>query len=301
MGPLFEIAVFLMLSAVSAGFIVAGVRDARIQMRLIRRLDGLARTPPKQRLAGTVARALGGIVTSDATDRQEVARNLHIAGYYHPHAPLIFAWVRLGVTAAVWLFAAGVLVLLGKWQGAGPYMPWGAAGMAYILSKRVLGWSAARRRRKVEAELPFTLDVLQMTLEAGVSLDQSFRTFVQLRGRAAPIVAAAVAALVADLDRGMPHEAALDRWAERLGVNGSRDLASLFKRNLAHGSELSGALAAMAAEFSDKRVSVAREAVGRKAAQITVIMVVFFMPALFLVLAGPAFVTLTSTLIGIGR
>jgi tight adherence protein C len=301
MSLLVEIAVFLTLSAGSVACIALGVREARIQMRLTRRLDGLSRTPPKPHLLGAVAKVLGGVLTSDATDRQEVARNLHIAGYYHPQAPLIFAWVRLGVTVAAWLFLAGVLVLLGQWRGVGPYMPWAAAGGTYILSKRVLGWSAARRRRKVEAELPFTLDVLQMMLEAGVSLDQSFRTFVQLKGRAAPIVSSALAALVADLDRGMPHEAALDRWAERLGVNGSRELVALFKRNLAHGSELSGALASLARDFSDKRVSGARETVGRKTAQVTVVMVVFFMPALFLILAGPAFVTLMSTLVGIGR
>lgn len=301
MSALIEIAIFLMLSAGSVTCVAVGFRGARGQMRLVRRLDRLARTPPTPHLLARAAKAVGSILTSDATDRQEVARNLEIAGYYHPQASLIFAWVRLGVTLATGLLLAGVLALLGQWKGVGPYLPWGAAGAAYILSKRTLGWSAARRRRKVEAELPFTLDVLQMMFESGVSLDQSFRTFVQLRGRAAPIIATAMSALVADLDRGMPHEAALDRWAERLGITGSRELAALFKRNLAHGSELSGALSALARDFSDKRVSGAREAVGRKAAQVTVVMVVFFMPALFLVLAGPAFVTLSSTLMGIGR
>jgi tight adherence protein C len=213
----------------------------------------------------------------------------------------VFAWARLGATVAAGALSAAAIMGLGKWSGPGPYLPWGAAGAAYLLSKRVLGWSAARRRRKVEAELPFTLDVFLMMLEAGVSLDQCFRTFAQLQGRAAPIITAAVAALVADLDRGMPHEAALDRWAERLGVTGSRELAGLFKRNLAHGSELSTALAAVARDYADRRVSGAREMVGRKSAQITVVMILFFMPALFIVLAGPAFVTLTHTLMGIGR
>ena len=70
---------------------------------------------------------------------------------------------------------------------------------------------------------------------------------------------------------------------------------------MARSPELSGALASLARDFSDKRVSGARETVGRKTAQVTVVMVVFFMPALFLILAGPAFVTLMSTLVGIGR
>ena len=160
---------------------------------------------------------------------------------------------------------------------------------------------AARRRRKIEAELPFILDVFLMMLESGVSLDQTFRTFVRTEGRAAPIMKEAVAVLVADIERGMPYETALERWGDRVGVNGARELATLFKRNLAHGSELSGALAGMAKEFADRRVENAREAVGRKAAQTAVVMIVCFMPAIFIVLAGPAFVTLMGTLSGMGR
>lgn len=299
-GATLEIAIMAGLALVSVTCVTVGLRSLGGEMRLVRRMDDLKGTNERRFLSHAVA-TLGSILISDTRDRQEVERNLHIAGYYHPAAPLIFAWVRLGATACAWIAAAVAIVLMGKWHGAGPYLPWGAAGIAYILSKRVLGWSAARRRRKVEAELPFTLDVFLMMLESGVSLDQSFRTFVQLEGRAAPIMTLAIAALIEDLDRGMPHETALDRWAARLGVAGARELAGLFKRNLAHGSELGAALASVAKDFTDKRVAGARETAGRKSAQITVVMVLFFMPALFIILAGPAFVTLLRTLSGIGR
>jgi tight adherence protein C len=172
--------------------------------------------------------------------------------------------------------------------------------LAYLLSKRALGWSAARRRRKVERELPFFLDVLTMMLESGVSLDQSFRILTQT-DRGAPLIRRSLETLVADIERGMPYDQALQRWSDQLGVVGARELASLFQRNLTHGAELSGALGAFAHEFTEKRIATAREAGGRKSAQMAVVMMIFFLPALFIVLAGPAFVTLMHSLGEVSR
>jgi tight adherence protein C len=297
-GGALEILVMALLAALSATCVVAGVRSLGGELRLVRRMDGLGRPSPGSRAAAALAERLGGLLIGAGKDRAEIEQNLHIAGFYHPSAPAIFVWVRLGLSVGAGLAAALAVVLAGGWRGYGPWLPWGAAGATYLLSKRVLGWSASRRRRKISAELPFVLDVFLIMLESGVSLDQTFRTFVRTEGRAAPILKEAVAVLVADIERGVPHEQALDRWGARLGVSGSRELAALFKRNLAHGSELSAALKGMAREFTDKRVSSAREAVGRKSAQMAAVMMIFFMPALFIVLAGPAVVTLLRTLRG---
>jgi tight adherence protein C len=106
----------------------------------------------------------------------------------------------------------------------------------------------------------------------------------------------AVAAMVDDLHNGVPYGLALDRWADRLQVPGVRELAALFKQALLNGSELGPTLRAFAHEFSDKRLSSARASIGRKTTQMTVVMILFMLPALMILLAGPAFVAVGGAL-----
>jgi tight adherence protein C len=241
-----------------------------------------------------VIAALGKVLIGDAKDREEIEASLRAAGYDSPYAPLVFAWARLLLAAGAGLATALVLVLLHRWHGWGPFAAWAAFGGSYVVSKPLVRWNAARRERRVTAELPLFLDMLTMMLESGVSLDQALRMVASEAG-AAPMIRAVTTLLAADLQRGMPHEQAYDRWADRLGVQGGRELAALFKRALAHGSGLSAALAAFAREFTERRVSLARESVGKRTTQLTMAMMVFFMPALFIVIAGPAAATLMKT------
>jgi tight adherence protein C len=118
----------------------------------------------------------------------------------------------------------------------------------------------------------------------------------QTDGGGMPLVRQTVQLLVEDLQRGMDYDMALDRWRERLGVNGGRELAALFKQTLLHGTELGAGLREFVREFADRRVSTARESIGRKTTQMTIVMIAFLMPALFIVLCSPAIVSLVRSL-----
>src|SRR3546814_19168320 len=93
--------------------------------------------------------------------------------------------------------------------------------------------------------------------------------------------------LVDDLQHAIPYPAALQRWAASLGVDGARELSGLFRQSLFQGTELGPALKEFAADFSDIRVARARESIGCQPAKLAVVMMVFMLPALFIVLFGP--------------
>lgn len=299
MPALVDILVLGVLAAVSVSCVAVGVRSMGGEIRLLRRMDDLGPASAESKLIETAVRLFGGTLIGGEKGRAEIEDDLHVAGYYSPNGPMLFAWIRLGASLGAGLVVAMLVLAAGRWSGWGQYFPLMTMGVVFLAARRTLRWRASRRRRKVGQELPFFLDVLTMMLESGVSLDQAFRTFATTEGKAAPILKEAVQSLVSDIERGMPYEAALDRWGDRLGVSGARELASLFKRNLAQGAELSGALAQFAKEFTDRRVSSAREAVGRKAAQMSLVMMIFFMPALLVILAGPAVVNLVKNLMEI--
>lgn len=275
-----------------------GLRGTLGEVRLRRRLDSIGdRQEPAGPLSGIVwLRPLERILIGGTKDREEIAEHLRAAGYYNPSSILVFAGLRLGGALLVAGLIAAALWLTGRWTGMAWLYPLVAGGLTFVGAKFVLRWRASVRQRRVAAELPFVLDVLLLMLESGVSLDQCFRSVAQSDGGGMPLVRQTVQLLVEDLQRGMAYDLALDRWRERLGVNGARELTALFKQTLLYGTELGTGLREFVREFADKRVSTARESIGRKTTQMTMVMIAFLMPALFIVLCSPAVVSLVRSL-----
>jgi tight adherence protein C len=116
--------------------------------------------------------------------------------------------------------------------------------------------------------------------------------------RATPLLEGAQRRLVADFDNGIPYEKALDAWAKNLGVGYADSLTSLFVQSLVHGSELAPQLRRFSVDLAERRVMAARESIGSKSARLTIVMVVFFLPAILAFIAAPPFVSVIGHLGG---
>lgn len=220
------------------------------------------------------------------------------AGFFQPSAVYIFVALRYCVAVAV---AVGLGILVARSGMAGPSALDFFLGLifGYLFYRYVaiaLGVYADRRARTIRRELPPVLDIMLMALDAGVSIDQCMRYVASVVPGTAPVTGAVLRRHIADIDAGMPYDAALDRLGQRLGLDEGQDLAATIKQALFQGGELGTTLRRFSADLSDKRMATAREQVGRKAPQLTLVMIVFFMPVLLIVLAGPAVVTLTGAL-----
>ena len=296
----FEILAIAITGCSSLVLIALGLRGTLGEVRLKRRLSSIG---DRQASAGPLTgigwlRPLERILIGGAKDREEIGELLRAAGHYDPSSILVFAGLRLGGALLMAAVVAAVLWGTGRWTGMAWLYPLATAGVTYLGAKFVLRWRGSVRQRRIAAELPFVLDVLLLMLESGVSLDQCFRSVAQTEAGGMPQVRQTVQLLVEDLQRGMAYDLALDRWRERLGVNGGRELVALFKQSLLHGTELGSGLREFVREFADKRVSTARESIGRKTTQMTIVMIVFLMPALFIILCAPALVSLVRSLTG---
>lgn len=296
-GSLLEF-VLLVLSALTAlALIVTGLMVLNSELRMVRRLQDMGEPASHEMAMGMSEQPFGlaAVLVAPGKDREEVEQYLQAAGYRDPRALLLFGVVRLGT---VGVLALAGFILFKQIAPPGPAPLLAAlvgACVGYLAPKQILRMNTTRRLRKITAELPFTLDILIMMLESGISIDQSFRTFAQSEGRAAPMVQETVAALVRDLDIGTPYDVALSRWSQRLGVAGGQELAAVIQQALTHGTPLAQVLKEFSKEYAGKRVGAAREAVNKKSVKMTIVMLIFIMPALMLVLVGPAVVSLGRT------
>jgi tight adherence protein C len=245
--------------------------------------------------------AIPSILAARGKDRREIVENLQQAGYQGTGAIDSFLWIRLGATLGSLALTAVISRLVWGEFLAKPIALLVVPALVYLAAKRALLLAAGARQRAIIAEFPFLLDLMLMLLESGVSLDQCFRSIARDEASTAPRLNPSLRALVEDIDRGMNYEVALDRWAARVGVPSSKDLAALFQQGLLQGIELSGALRQFIREFTERRVVASREAMGKITVKLVAVMVLFFMPALFIVIAGPPVVTLMDTIGGDGK
>lgn len=223
------------------------------------------------------------------------------AGFFQPSAIYVFAALRYIVA-----FVVGFAVLAARMDADGlePLdlllgLLFGYLFFRYVLI--ALKIYADRRANTIRRELPPVLDIMLMALDAGVSIDQCMRYVAGVVSGTAPVTGEVLRRHVADIDGGMPYDAALDRLGQRLGLDEGQDLAATIKQALFQGGELGTTLRRFSTDLSEKRMSTAREQVGRKAPQLTLVMIFFFMPVLLIVLAGPAVVNLKGALQSAGE
>lgn len=296
-----HIVIFCISICFSVALVAYGLRGAVQDARLSRRLSTIAasRNPiaplePKERPL------LESALLCTGKDRDEVSAALRAAGY-DADAVVVFAALRMGAAIAFAAAAYFYFSTIGHAEGKAPFYAFMAGGAAFILSKVVLRSRAAARMRRIAKEMPFFLDMLLLMLESGVSLDQCFRYLAQAQIDGMKLTRQAAVILVDDLQKGMSYDSAFDRWAGRLSVGGVQELASLFKQSMLQGTPISETLHHFVHEFSDRRLTDARTSIGHKTTKLTIVMILFMMPALMIVLAGPAVVSVQHAFAGMNR
>lgn len=232
---------------------------------------------------------------------QELKTLVLRAGFFQPSSLYVFVALRYTIA-----FAVGVAVLIARVGPNGLALVDLALGLffAYLFYRYAviaLKVYADRRADIIRRELPPVLDVMLMALDAGVSIDQCMRYVASVTSRTAPVTSEVLRRHIADIDGGMPYDAALDRLGQRLGLDEGQDFAATIKQALFQGGELGTTLRRFSADLSEKRMATAREQVGRKAPHLTLVMILFFMPVLLVVLAGPAVVELKGALQNAGE
>lgn len=294
------IATLMALSALAFGgvYLLRGITIEQRLAALEARLDAVGKheqegSPTAIGFSAFLA-AVGSRLVTPAEAQGPLGEELRAAGFFDQRAVPIFAAVRL--VMAVLAFAVVIGMALSTHQPVAQDYATGvaAAVVMFVLSRSWLKMRAKSRRSVLTREFAFVLDLFVLSFESGLSLDQAVRHVAHAAKAPAPESTVTLKRLIGELDSGAAYDEALKRWGDRVGLEESKDLGGLFRQSLQHGSELAPAIRRYREEIAEKRISKAREEVGRKTAQLTVVMVVFFLPALLMVIAGPA-------MVGVGR
>lgn len=255
--------------------------------------DGGVDSPWMGRLARG-GKALEGWVDTD----NESARLLVQAGWRNAEARVFW----YGFQALVPLTAAGGVVaywLLGPPEKKALLLLCLAfVGFAFsvLIPRWVLRGAAERRRARVKAEVPLLIHLLVLLFEAGLSLRQAFASLVREGGGVLPQLGAEFEVLLRSLDAGADIPDSLKNLGDALEVDDLTNVLGVLRQVDRYGGEVREPLLEALKVLEERRGLDMREQVNLLSGRMTVVMVLFFFPALLIFVAGPAFVSIIKAL-----
>lgn len=224
------------------------------------------------------------------TEQPELKRRLVRAGWRGP-APLItFTFLRLVLPLGAAGFAA--LLLFGSPNVHLPAMVRllfcvGATLLGYYLPDILVSNAVSRRQQDIQRKFPDAVDLMVICVEAGLSLEAAFSRVADELGAEARAIAEEIALTTAELAFLNDRRQALENLAERTGTASIKSLVTSLVQSERYGTPLGNALRVVAQESRDSRMARAEEKAASLPAKLTVPMVTFFLPVLFMVLIGP--------------
>ncbi|MDX6749567.1 type II secretion system F family protein [Geminicoccaceae bacterium 1502E] len=156
---------------------------------------------------------------------------------------------------------------------------------------------AAKRRQALQKSLPDGLDLLVVCAEAGLSLDAALNHVAEEIGSSSPELADELALTAVELNFLPDRRQALLNLSRRIDLPAILGVVNTLIQTEKYGTPLAQSLKVLSAEFREQRMLRAEEKAARLPATLTVPMIVFILPTLFIVLIGPAIIDVYDNII----
>jgi tight adherence protein C len=172
-----------------------------------------------------------------------------------------------------------------------------AAGLLAMAAPAAIGWlapslllsrSVSKRSKAVSAGLPDALELLAVCIEAGLSLENGMQRVSTELKRSQPHLAEELALTWAEINILPNRDQALLNFAERVNTTSVRSVVSTLAQTLRYGTPLARSLRVVAADVRAEQLTALEEKANRLPALMTVPVMLFIMPTIFLIIGGPA-------------
>jgi tight adherence protein C len=256
--------------------------NARKRTSLVRRTDQTDR----------VKDALANMKVLQQSQIDAIQQKLAWAGYRNKELAVYVIGARmilpviLGVVAFVLLY---VLNVMPEWGSMKKLLGLTAAvGLGYKAPELYLKNKAGKRTDLVRKGLPDALDLLVICAEAGLTVDAAFNRVAKELGRAYPELGDEFALTAIELSFLTERKMAFDNLAYRVNLDAVKGVVTTLVQTERYGTPLASALRVLSAEFRNERMMRAEEKAARLPAIMTVPLILFILPTLFIVILGPA-------------
>lgn len=164
----------------------------------------------------------------------------------------------------------------------------GAAYFGMLSPNLFLKNKIQRRQLSIKRAFPDALDLLLICVESGMSIEAAFRKVSEEIGAQSVALAEELTLTTAELSYLPNRRQAYENLAQRVGLEGVRSVCLALQQSERYGTPLGATMRVLAQENRDMRMSEAEKRAAALPPKLTVPMILFFLPVLFIVILGPA-------------
>jgi tight adherence protein C len=266
----------------------AAAIESRIDELTLSREDD--QRPRFQSLVGALRR-LGEKVPKSPKELGTLRLRLVQAGYRGEEALTVFFGIRIAFALVLFaLFGTSIV------QRPNIGLALGAFGLGYILPGMVLARMAKRRAHRIRLSLADALDLLVVSVEAGLGLDQAMTRVGTELAFAYPELSDELRLINLELRAGKPRAEALRNLADRTGVDDLSSLVTMLIQTDKFGTSVAQSLRVYSETLRTKRRQRAEEAAAKTGVKMVFPLVTCIFPAIWVVTIGPAAIRFVKVL-----
>jgi tight adherence protein C len=272
-------------------------RASAIDRRLEELISGGADpddVPAKPRFEGLIAlvKRVGEKAPRSPKEMGALRLRLVQAGYRREEALTVFFGIRI-------VFALGLFALFSTSTITKPnlFVALGGLALGYLLPGMLLARMAKRRAHRIRLSLADMLDLLVVSVEAGLGLDQALTRVGAELAFAYPELSDELRLINLELRAGKPRSEALRNLADRTGVDDLSSLVTMLIQTDKFGTSVAQSLRVYSETLRTKRRQRAEEAAAKTGVKMVFPLVVCIFPAIWIVTIGPAAIRFVTVLV----
>jgi tight adherence protein C len=230
-----------------------------------------------------------------ATDTAKL--KLSMAGYRGQHTEITFLFFRLVAPAALFLVSSFYLFVLKVLDQPTLVLVAIVIAATYFgvkLPEIFLSNTISKRQASIRGAWPDALDLLLICVESGMSIEAAFRRVSTEIGSQSVALAEELTLTTAELSYLPDRRAAFDNLSQRTGLDVVKSVATALMQAEKYGTPVGQALRVLAQESRDMRMNAAEAKAAALPPKLTVPMIIFFLPVLFVVILTPAIIQVMS-------
>jgi len=251
----------------------------------------------KQESSGAISDISKKLDLQKILEDPNIAMKLEQAGLRGPRPLAIFYFCRFFLPF-VGAIGAFVYIFLVNDHDLSVQMKYGSivfgAAAGFYAPNLYVSNIAQKRQESIMKAFPDALDMMLICVESGMSIEMAFAKVGAEIGTASSELAEELQLTTAELAYLQERRTAYENLAKRTGHDGVKAVTMALAQAERYGTPLGDALRVMSKENRDMRMSEAEQKAAALPAKLTVPMILFFLPVLFLVVLGPAYIKVTE-------
>ncbi len=230
---------------------------------------------------------------------EKIRVHLLQAGIRNPMAPVFYMGAQMGLPIFLVIFSMLIMSAGEKEVSSGMqfFILMGAVFAGFFLPRLMVKNMKDKRQLDLGQTFPDALDMMLICVQGGIGLEQTVERVAEEAAEHSPVLAEELGILSAEMAMLSDRRGALSDFGRRVGGHGKSFATALIQAEQ-YGTSITQALRVMSTELRDIRMANAEQKAASLPPKLTVPMILFFLPALFIIILGPAGIEASNSGVG---